>query len=480
MGVVYKARDRRLGRVVALKRLSENLREHPRAAELFLREARAAAALNHPNIVTVYDADLEDDTLFITMELLDGDPIHRLLRRNGRMHLEEVARIGKQVCAGLAYAHMRGVIHRDIKTANLFLTTDRRTKIMDFGLARIAEEVRRSTSLLGGTPNYMAPEQAHGTGGDQRADLYSLGATLFELTTGEVPFPEHREEADGSSRTPPDPREIVSETDPRLAALIRELLAIDPADRPESAAHVGLTPRGDLLGHPDPVGPPASRSTGAGSHHLGFTETGTGPDDSANASSDSTLVSISKKTASPSGGETLDLDPKSGLNLDYSHGVHITPVGVEAHGFDVVALALDRASRDAITKEPRAENPTRRLEARSLARTHPGPNSRPRGRPHKSPIECLNQLSFEPRVEHIARARIEEPDEIVKTTGLGLLGAEEILLDDGSRDGDPQQIPTRALHMSRQHGAVTAIESSGIATRGIFESNQRRARCRIL
>jgi len=240
MGVVYKARDRRLGRVVALKRLSESLREHPRAAELFLREARAAAALNHPNIVTVYDADLEEDTLFITMELLDGNPLHRILRQRGPMEIEEITRIGRHVCAGLAYAHMRGVIHRDIKTANLFLTTDRRTKIMDFGLARIAEEVRRSTSLIGGTPNYMAPEQVEGAGGDHRADLYALGATLFELTTGEVPSAEGSHSAADRPRIAPDPREIAAATDPRLAHLIGELLAVDPADRPDSAETVGL------------------------------------------------------------------------------------------------------------------------------------------------------------------------------------------------------------------------------------------------
>ena len=240
MGVVYKARDRRLGRVVALKRLSEGLREHPRAAELFLREARAAAALNHPNIVTVHDADLEDGVLFITMELLDGNPLHQVLRQHGPMTSDQVARIGRQVCAGLEYAHMRGIIHRDIKTANLFLTNDRRTKIMDFGLARVTEEARRNASLLGGTPNYMAPEQANGDGGDHRADLYALGATLFELTTGAIPFAHPDETGRGNALNPPDAREQVPATDPRLAHVIRELLAVEPSERPASAAAVGL------------------------------------------------------------------------------------------------------------------------------------------------------------------------------------------------------------------------------------------------
>jgi len=240
MGIVYKARDRRLGRIVALKRLSESLREHPRAVEMFLREARAAAALNHPNIVTVYDADQDDHKLFITMELLDGHPLHRLLRQRGRMSSIEVARIGVQVCDGLEYAHTRGVIHRDIKTANLFLTSEQNVKIMDFGLARFAEEVRRSASLIGGTPYYMAPEQSLGGAVDHRADLYALGATLFELVTGEVPFPDGDAQHHNRHTPPRDPREIAPDVDPRMAGLILELLEKDPDDRPQSAAIVGL------------------------------------------------------------------------------------------------------------------------------------------------------------------------------------------------------------------------------------------------
>ena len=117
MGIVFKARDRRLGRVVALKRLPDNLRNHPKAVELFLREARAAAALNHPNIVTLFDAGQESDTFYMTMELLRGHPLQRILRENGRLSPGAVAKIGGQVAKGLQYAHEQGIVHRDIKTA---------------------------------------------------------------------------------------------------------------------------------------------------------------------------------------------------------------------------------------------------------------------------------------------------------------------------------------------------------------------------
>jgi tRNA A-37 threonylcarbamoyl transferase component Bud32 len=238
MGVVFKARDRRLGRIVALKRLPENLRNHPTAVRLFLREARAAAALNHRNIVTLYDADQEGDVYFLTMEFLDGFPLHEILGKRGKLSPRDVARIGGQAAVGLEYAHAHGVVHRDIKTSNLFFTRDKVVKIMDFGLAKMAEEVRRAATVVGGTPYYMAPEQAAGQDVDHRADLYAFGVTLFELLVGEVPFRQgdiarhHRE-------TPaPDPREKTPEAPAELAELVQALMAKAREDRPGSAADV--------------------------------------------------------------------------------------------------------------------------------------------------------------------------------------------------------------------------------------------------
>jgi tRNA A-37 threonylcarbamoyl transferase component Bud32 len=236
MGVVFKAHDRRLGRMVALKRLPENLRrDHPKAVELFLREARSTASLNHPNIVTVYDTDQEDECFFITMELLKGRPLHRILRERNRLAATEVARLAVQVAAGLHYAHQVGVIHRDIKTSNLFLTEDGVIKIMDFGLAKMLEELRSASSVVG-TPFYMAPEQAQGKPVDHRADLYALGVTLFELLTGEIPFPDVTISRTESSID--DLRHKLADVPDPLADLVFRLLAEDPDSRCGSATEV--------------------------------------------------------------------------------------------------------------------------------------------------------------------------------------------------------------------------------------------------
>ncbi|MEN8160292.1 MAG: protein kinase, partial [Myxococcota bacterium] len=239
MGVVLRARDRRLGRMVALKRLPENLKSNPTAVSLFLREARAAASLSHPNIVTLFDADQQGDgTYYLTMELLEGFPLDGVVKKRGRLSVRDTLRLGAQIAKGLQFAHENGVVHRDIKTANLFFTKDRVVKIMDFGLAKMTEEVRRSATVIGGTPFYMAPEQAAGEKVDHRADLYALGVTLFELLTGAVPFCEGDISYHHRHTEPPDPRTKVSGVPDAMAELILRLLAKTPAERPETTAEV--------------------------------------------------------------------------------------------------------------------------------------------------------------------------------------------------------------------------------------------------
>jgi tetratricopeptide (TPR) repeat protein len=238
MGVVMKARDLRLGRLVALKQMPEHLRENRVVAELFLREARAAAALNHRNIVTVYDAGVENGAYFISMELLEGLAFDKILERRGLLSVADVARLGIQVCSGLHYAHEQRIVHRDIKTANLFFTREKVVKIMDFGLAKTIEEVRRHSTVIGGTPYYMAPEQAAGEAIDARTDLYALGVTFFRMLTGTFPFQEGDLAYQHRHVPAPDPRETNASLPPAMAELVLALLAKAPDARPPDAASV--------------------------------------------------------------------------------------------------------------------------------------------------------------------------------------------------------------------------------------------------
>jgi tetratricopeptide (TPR) repeat protein len=238
MGVVYKARDRRLNRIVALKRLSGNLRENKTAAQLFLREAQAAAALNHRNIVTLYDAGEENGVYHITMELLEGLPLSAIQEQRGAFSVRDTAGLGLQVCAGLHYAHSQRIVHRDIKPGNIFFTRERVVKIMDFGLAKTIEEVRKGSTVIGGTPYYMAPEQALGQAVDNRTDLYAFGVTLFRMLTNTFPFTEGDLAYHHRHTAPPDPREHVPQLPEAMARLVLDLLQKDPGARPATAADV--------------------------------------------------------------------------------------------------------------------------------------------------------------------------------------------------------------------------------------------------
>ncbi len=238
MGIVYKAKDTSLDRLVAYKVLPDALQENPQALKNFLREAQAAAKLNHPGIVTVYDTGAQDGRYYIAMEFVDGTTLKEILRRRGAIAPAGILHVLVQMCEALAYAHDKKVVHRDIKTANVMWTRDKKAKLMDFGLAKVIEEVRNHTTVVSGTPYYMSPEQTLGRNIDHRTDIYSLGVTLFELAAGAVPFKEGNIPYHHVHTPPPDIRELQPELPDSLAAVINRCLLKDPNQRYQSAKEI--------------------------------------------------------------------------------------------------------------------------------------------------------------------------------------------------------------------------------------------------
>ncbi len=238
MGIVYKAEDTVLDRSVAFKVLPDALRDNPQALKNFLREAKSAAKLNHPNIVTVYDAGEQDGRYYIAMEHVDGTTLKEIVRKRGAIAAKGVVNVAIQMCEALHYAHAHKVIHRDIKTANTMWTKDKKAKIMDFGLAKVVEEVRNHTTLVAGTPYYMSPEQTLGRVVDHRTDLYSLGVTLFELVTGSLPFRDGNVPYHHVHTEAPDPRSVNASVPAELAELILRCMAKEPDQRVQSAREI--------------------------------------------------------------------------------------------------------------------------------------------------------------------------------------------------------------------------------------------------
>jgi tetratricopeptide (TPR) repeat protein len=226
-GIVLKARDKRSDRIVALKRLPAELREDPTTRQLFLSEVLAAAALDHPNIAKILETG-KAGSYFIAMELLDGFSLDSILRKRGRLSARDVTRVGLQAAAGLECAHAQGIVHRDLRTSNLFFTRDRVVKITGFGLGKVREQLRLEAGSIDASGEELAPERARGDAVDPRTDLYGLGAALFELATGAPP----------STRGADMPLRVEGLYEP-LAELIQQLLAQDPSARPSSAAQVG-------------------------------------------------------------------------------------------------------------------------------------------------------------------------------------------------------------------------------------------------
>lgn len=238
MGVVYKAHDSKLGRDVAIKFLPRTVAGNAVERERFTIEAKAAAALNHPNIATVYAIEEVDDETFIVMEYVEGYELKEKIA-HGALPIDEARRIASQVAEGLQAAHRKGIVHRDIKSANIMLTNDGQVKIMDFGLAKIrggAQVTKVGTTV--GTAAYMSPEQARGDEVDHRTDIWSLGVVLYEMLTGRLPFASDYEQAVVYSilnETPERPDSVRAEVRPDYADVAMRALAKDPGERYPSA-----------------------------------------------------------------------------------------------------------------------------------------------------------------------------------------------------------------------------------------------------
>jgi serine/threonine-protein kinase len=188
MGVVYRAFDTLIERVVALKIISAPIEGNPEARERFIREARAAGQLSHPNIITIHDLGEHEGQPYLAMEFLEGEDLQTRMARPERMSLGRKIELAMNICYGLEYAHARGVIHRDIKPANIYITDNGAVKILDFGLARLLTSELTSSHMLMGTVNYMAPEQIRGERADHRADIFSVGVVFYELLAGRKAF----------------------------------------------------------------------------------------------------------------------------------------------------------------------------------------------------------------------------------------------------------------------------------------------------
>ncbi len=278
MGIVYEGKDPNIGRRVAIKTARREVVEASGMAdemmERFLREAQAAGALNHPNIITIYDAAEEDGIAYIAMEYLEGGDLGDVIDSKRKLGMDEIVEIGASICEALDVAHANGVVHRDIKPANILMPTGQALKVADFGIAHVSDSNLTQDGALIGTPHYMSPEQFMGQKLDGRSDLFSVGNILYELTTGEKPFGgealstvmHHVIKTD-----PVNPTELNFNVPDALAQVIMTALSKRPAARYGSGNAMAAALRESLKEHPDPAKLSPSSAV------LSATVTGTAP-----------------------------------------------------------------------------------------------------------------------------------------------------------------------------------------------------------
>ena len=255
MGVVYKAQDTKLDRFVALKFLPQHLSTGEDEKKRFIHEAKAASALDHVNICTIYQIDEVDGQAFIAMAYVPGKSLKEKIE-SGVMDFTEALDIAIQIADGLQEAHEKEIIHRDIKPANLMVNEKGQTKIMDFGLAKLSGRTKltKSGSTLG-TVAYMSPEQGRGQSVDHRSDIWSFGVVMYEMFTGQMPFPGDYEQAvmyATMNEEPKPPKELNDEISDELQEIILKTLAKDPQNRFQSTSEVLQSLkelRGEKTGH---------------------------------------------------------------------------------------------------------------------------------------------------------------------------------------------------------------------------------------
>lgn len=259
MGVVYKAVDPLIDRIVAIKtiKFDASNEESVNFEERFYREAKSAGRLNHPNIVTIYDVGKSEDTAYIAMEYLEGEQLKAILDVHTPMSIDRIANIAAQIAEGLAYAHKNGIVHRDIKPANMMLLQGDRIKITDFGIAHMSTSSGTLAGTVLGSPRYMAPEQVVGKAVDGRSDLFALGVLLYEMLTGESPF-----EGDNINTTmyrivnesPVPPKTIAPRIPEAFDYIVAKALAKHPDARYQNAADMAQ----DLRHYQNLTIPPAA------------------------------------------------------------------------------------------------------------------------------------------------------------------------------------------------------------------------------
>ena len=253
MGEVYRAHDTRLDREVAIKVLPESLTADPDRLRRFEQEARAAAALNHPNILAVYQMATHEGVSYMVSELLDGETLRERLRR-GPIPLRKAIDYAVQIARGLAAAHDKGIVHRDLKPDNLFVTKDGRVKILDFGLAKLVQPRDASGAeatmaegtepgMVMGTVGYMSPEQVRGKMADHRSDIFAFGTILYEMVTGKQTF---RKPTSAETMTailnedPPSISQVTAATPPGLQRVVHRCLEKNPEQRFQSASDMAF------------------------------------------------------------------------------------------------------------------------------------------------------------------------------------------------------------------------------------------------